>query len=136
MHNSVLLCLSKSLSYLSDLILHNKHTNAIYILELTVGFESNLKTNSERKLDKYRPLILSLSSSYQKVKFVNVSMSALSALDSSCDSLMELLKDLDFPEKLRKRVILKIMNIAILTKTYHQLIKFCRRRSTKQFLNA
>ena len=49
-----------------DLILHNKHTNAIYILELTVGFESNLKTISERKLNKYRPLVLSLSSSYQK----------------------------------------------------------------------
>ena len=30
-------------------------------------------------------------------------MSALGALDSSCDSLMELLEDLDFAEKLRKR---------------------------------
>ena len=43
----------------------------------------------------------------------NVSMSALGALDSSCDSLMELLEDLDFPEKLRKRLISKIMIIAI-----------------------
>ena len=106
-----------------DLILHNKHTNAIYILELTVGFESNLKTNSERKLNKYRPLVHSLSSSYQEVKFVNVSMSALGALDSSCDSLMELLEDLDFAEKLRKRLISKIMNIAIPC-TYYI---FCRR---------
>ena len=146
-HNSVLLCLSKSLSYLPDwsiyadlpsfsspslisgdtfrpdLILHNKHTNAIYILELTVGFESNLKTNSERKFNRYRPLVHSLSSSYQEVKFVNVSMSALGALDSSCDSLMELLEDLDFSEKLRKRLISKIMNIAIRC-TY---FIFCRR---------
>ena len=145
-HNSVLLCLSKSLSYLPDwsiyvdlplfpspslingdtfrpdLILHNKYTNAKYILELTVSFESNLKTKSERKLNKYRPLVLSLSSSYQKVKFVNVSMSALGFLDSSCDSLMELLEDLDFPEKLRKRLISKIMNIAIRC-TYYI---FCR----------
>ena len=145
--NSVLLCLSKSLSYLPDwsiyadlpsfpspslisrdtfrpnLMLHNKHTNDIYVLELTVGFESNLKTNSERKLNKYRPLVLSLFSSYQEVKFVNVSMSALDALDSSCDSLMELLEDLDFAEKLRKRLISKIMNIAI-RYTYYI---FCRR---------
>ena len=79
--------------------------------------------NSERKLNKYRPLDHSLSSSYQEVKFVNVSMSALGALDSSCDSLMEMLEDLDFAEKLRKRLISKIMNIAIRC-TY---FIFCRR---------
>ena len=103
-----------------DLILHNKHTNAIYILELTVGFESNL---SERKLNKYRPLVLSLSSSYQKVKFVNVSMSALGAIDSSRDSLTELLEDLDFHEKLYRCLIWKIMKIAIRCAYYI----FCRR---------
>ena len=136
-HNSVLLCLSKSLSYLPDssiyadlpsfpspnlisgetfrpdIILHNKHINAIYILELTVGFVSNLMINAERKLNKYRPLVLSLSSSYQKVKFLNVSMSALGVLKSTCDSLMELLEDLDCPEKLQRRLISKIMNIEI-----------------------
>ena len=57
--------------------------------------------NSEGKLDKYRPLVLSLSSSYQKVKFVTVSMSALGVLDSSCESILELLKDLDFPENFK-----------------------------------
>ena len=75
-----------------DLILHNKHTNDIYISELTVGFESNLRINIERKLNKYRPFVLSLSSSHQKAKFFNVSISTLGALDSSCDSLMELFK--------------------------------------------
>ena len=73
-HDSVLLCLSKSLSSLAewsmyadlpsfpspslirgdtsrpDLILHNKRSKFLYIVELTVGFESNLKANSERKL--------------------------------------------------------------------------------------
>ena len=81
--------------------------------KLAVGFENNLKTNSERKLNKYMALVLSLSSSYQKVKFVNVSISTLGALDSSWDSFMELLEDLDFPEKLCKRLMSKIMNIAI-----------------------
>ena len=50
-------------------------------------------------------------------------MSVLGALDSSCDSLMELLEDLDFAEKFRKRLISKIMNIAIRC-TYYI---FCRR---------
>ena len=30
----------------------------LYILELTVGFESNLRTNAERKAQKYRDLVL------------------------------------------------------------------------------
>ena len=68
-------------------------------------------------------IVHSLSSAYQEVKFINVSMSALGALDSSCDSLMELLEDLDFAEKLCKRLISKIMNIAIRC-TYYI---FCRR---------
>ena len=89
-HNSVLLCLSKSLSHLTDwsiyadlpsfpspcliagdsfrpdLILYNKHNNKIHILELTVGFESNLTVASDRKLSKYRPLLTSLSASYKE----------------------------------------------------------------------
>ena len=44
-----------------DLILYNKHNNKIHILELTVGFESNPKINSDWKLSKYRPLLTSLS---------------------------------------------------------------------------
>ena len=60
----------------------------IIIIFIVSGFDSNFKTNSERKLDRYRPLVLPLSSSYQKLKFVNVSMSTLGALDSSCDSLI------------------------------------------------
>ena len=50
-------------------------------------------------------------------------MSALGALDSSCDSLMELLEDLDFPEKLCKHLTSKIMNMVILCAYYI----FCRR---------
>ena len=60
-----------------------------YILEFTVGFECNLKINSERKLDKYKSLVLSLSSSYHKVKLIKISMSALGVLGISCDSLIE-----------------------------------------------
>ena len=108
-HDSVLLCLSKSLSHWTDwsfpspclitgdsfrpdLILHNKHNSKIHILELTVGFESNLKINSDRKLSKYRPLITLLSTSYQEINFINMSMSALGVLERSCDSLFKLLK--------------------------------------------
>ena len=133
-HDSVLLCLSKSFSYFPewsiyadlpsfltpslisgdtlrpDLILHNKHKNILYILELTVDFESNLKVHSDRKLNKYKSLVLSLSSSYNAVHFVNVSMSAIGVLDNSCHSLVKMMKDLDMSETLQRHIISKIMN--------------------------
>ena len=49
----------------------------LYILELTVGFETNLKINSDRKLKKYFPLISDQENNFDKVKFVNVSISSL-----------------------------------------------------------
>ena len=146
-HDSVLLCLAKSLSHLTewsiyadlpsfpspclitgdafrpDLILYNKHNNKLHILELTVGFESNLKINSDRKLSKYRPLLTSLSTSYQEINFINMSMSALGVLESSCDSLFKLLKSLDLPEMHQKRLVSKTIAIAIRS-TYYI---FCRR---------
>ena len=49
----------------------------IYILELTVGFESNLLTNATRKRQKYQDLINEQLKNYEKVKFVNLSISSL-----------------------------------------------------------
>ena len=46
-----------------------------YILELTVGFETSLKINSDRKLKKYLRLISDQENNFDKVKFVNVSIS-------------------------------------------------------------
>ena len=49
----------------------------LYILELTVGFETNLKINSDRKLKKYFTLISDQENNFDKVKFVNVSIRSL-----------------------------------------------------------
>jgi len=49
----------------------------LYILELTVGFESNIRTNAKRKAQKYRDLVLQQSNKYTDVKFINLSMSVL-----------------------------------------------------------
>jgi len=99
-HNSVLLHLANSLSSLKntslfadlpsfpspslvtgdslrpDLVLILNYTS-VYMLELTVGFESNITVNSDRKLAKYCPLFNSLRTNYTSIKFVNFSMSAL-----------------------------------------------------------
>ena len=89
-HNSVLLQISRTLSLLQDsslyvdlpsfpspslvtgdslrpdlvLVLNN---TTVYLLELTVGFETNITISSERKSDKYRPLILALQEKFYDV---------------------------------------------------------------------
>ena len=53
---------------------------------------------------------------------MNMSMSALGVLESSCDALFNLLKSIDIPEKHQKRLVSKVMAIAIHS-TYYI---FCR----------
>ena len=88
-------CLITGDSFRPDLLLltDNKILN---ILELTVGFETNIQNNSDRKNAKYSSLINDLSPSYSKVVFVNLSMGAIGVMGSSCNSLLSLLHELHF----------------------------------------
>ena len=121
-HNSVLLYLAKTLKLLSkcslyadlpsflspsiitgdflrpDLVLVTD--TSLYILELTVGFESNLQINSDRKKAKYHSLISDLTPT-------------LGLLGKSSDSLLLFLEDLKFDKPSSKYIIKKIMNISI-----------------------
>ena len=90
----------------------------LYILELTVGFETNIQNNSDRKAAKYSSLINDLSLSYSKVVFVNLSIGAIGVMGSSCNSLLSLLQKLHFDKKITKRIIMKAMNISIRSSYY------------------
>ena len=59
------------------------------------------------------PLLQDLSSSYNKVIFINVPMGALGVMGSSCDSFLSLLQDLSFDKVTQRRIITKTVNIAI-----------------------
>ena len=59
-------------------------SKCLYVLELTVGFESNLNNNAVRKKEKYLNLINEMSRNYRCVKFVNLSMSSLGVLSDEC----------------------------------------------------
>ena len=76
-----------------------------------------------RKATKYSSLINDLSLSYSKVQFVNLSMSAIGAMRSSCISLLSLLNDLHFDKTIQKRIIMKTMSISLRSSYY----TFCRR---------
>ena len=101
----------------------------MYLLELTVGFESNIKVNSERKAAKYHPLFTNLRTEYTNINFVNLSMSALGIYGTSSDTFLQMLKDLNFNQNLTHQIIMKASNIAIRC-TYYI---YCRRN--KQWSN-
>jgi len=104
-------------------------SNCFYVLELTVGYESNLYSNSIRKEKKYRQLMLELRSQYKEVRFVNLSMGALGVVSNSSSSFLDMMKDLDFDENTRKFITRRLMAISIRA-TYYI---FCRRN--KDWLN-
>lgn len=95
----------------------------IYILELTVGFESNLLTNATRKRQKYLELINEQHKNYEKVKFINLSISSLGVFNQSSIDFIEMLKDLKFDERCRKYYTQKMMNTCIRASYYI----FCKR---------
>ena len=105
-----------------DLLLLAKD-KLLYILELTIGFETNIQNNSNRKAVKYSSLLSELSPSYSKVTFVNLSMGAIGTMGSSCTSFFSLLNELSFDKTIQKRVIMKAMTSSI--KSSHFI--FCQR---------
>ena len=94
----------------------------LYILELTVGFETNLKTNTDRKRDKYLPLVADQKKKFNQVKFINVSISSIGVFAESTKSLFHMLHDLKYHEQRMKYVKKKIIATCIRTSYI-----FCRR---------
>ena len=89
------------------------NNTTVYLLELTVSFESNIKVNSERKAAKYHPLLTNLRTEYTNINFVNLSMSALGIYGTSSDTFLQMLKDLNFNQNLTHHIIMKTSKIAI-----------------------
>ena len=87
-----------------DLLLQTSN-ECLYIVELTVGFESNLQKNSERKEGKYAQLIREQSEHFKSVKVVNISMSCLGVFAKECSTFMEILNDLGFEHSYKKYCI-------------------------------
>ena len=97
--------------------------NKIYILVLTVGFETNLQVNAERKRAKYQSLIETLKSKYTDVKFVNLSISSLGIFGLCCTFFVEICDVLAVDMGHQRYLISKLSDTIIRT-TY---FIFCRR---------
>ena len=97
------------------LVLPNK---CLYILELTVGFESNIRKNSHRKLTKYHDVIRHQERLFTEVKYVSLCVSILGVFDQLSLSFLDMLKDLNYDSSTRNYIIRKITTIAIRTTYY------------------
>jgi hypothetical protein len=82
-------------TYRPNLLLSTS-TGILYIVELTVGFESNLQKNVERKKSKYKELIREQNEHFNSVKFVNLSTSSLGVFSKEYSTFIEMLNDFGF----------------------------------------
>ena len=82
-------------------------SKCLYVLELTVGFESNLNENVMRKKEKYVNFIKEMSRNYRCGKFVNLSMSSLGVFSDECSTFLDMMNDIGIDKKQRYYIIKK-----------------------------
>ena len=110
-------------SYRSGLLISNN--NCLYVLELSVGFESNLKNNIIRKKGKYKEINNTLRNKFKKVEFINLLISALRVFAKESFAFQSMLSSLGFEDVVQKFTIRRIINITIRS-TYYILC--CRNK--------
>ena len=102
----------------------------LYILELTVGFETNISKNAERKEQKYADLIENLQgrreqNKYEKVLFVNLSLGALGIIGKESHNLKTMLQELGLSKSEEDYIVKKLINVCIRCKYF----LFCKKDS-------
>ena len=109
--------------YRPDLLLTSSNNSLLYLVELTVGYESNLESNIRRKNIKYKELVKQQRKYFKSVKFVNISISSLGVFAKESSTFLKMLDDIGFDDKYKRYCIRRMMAIAIRTSYYI----FCRR---------
>ena len=95
----------------------------LYILELTVGFETNLLTNAVRKAKKYEGLIRLQQHQFDIVKFISLSISTLGLFSLQSNDFLIMLKEIGFEDKHINYITRTLTGITIRS-TYYV---FCKR---------
>ena len=90
-------------------------SKCLWNLELTLGFESNLKNNEVRKKGKYMNFVKDVGSNFRCVKFVDLSMSSLSVFFNECSTFLEMMNHIGIDKKQQHYIIEKMINLAIST---------------------
>ena len=101
-----------------DLLLASPNKSLLYVVELTVGYESNLHKNIVRKKNKYEELIRQQRQYYNEVKFINISLSSLGVFAKECDTFLGMLDNFGFNDAHKLYCVRNMMKIAIRTSYY------------------
>ena len=78
-----------------------------------MGFESNVKSNSLRKIRKCLELVETFSRKYDAAKFVNVSMETLGMFETSYDTFVAMLNEAGTTQSQKDYVLKYMTNISI-----------------------
>ena len=92
------------------------------VLELTVGFETNLKKNSDRKQKHYADLITRLGNNYD-VKYFDLSMGGIGVIGNESKGVKTMFEKLGLKKEESDYLIRKMINVC-LRSTYYI---FCQR---------
>ena len=95
-----------------------KRNNDLWILELSVGFETNLEKNRNAKNLGYNIMVQCLKTTYRKVKFINLSLGAIGVYSKSYGTFSDLLSDLEVDKAHSSYVLSKILDFCIQTTYY------------------
>ena len=87
----------------------------LYIIEVTVGFETNLANNAHRKELKYRSLVTDLGNDYHSIEFINIRLSCLgiSGQSSESESFLKMCTKLNSDNRHLQFTLSKLSTIAI-----------------------
>ena len=107
--------------YRPDLVIVDNSN--LLVLELTVGYETNLESNFKRKDEKYKTLFNDLRKTYRQVNYVNLSMGSIGTIYKQSKTIKDVFKNLGIDENEFNHMLKKIIEIAIRC-TYYV---FCRR---------
>ena len=94
----------------------------MFIMELTIGFETNMSKNADRKQRHYLDLIENINPG-GKVRFLNLSMGASGVLCNQSTKIIEWLQEVGLTEREALYTLKKIMNVCLRC-TY---FLFCKR---------
>ena len=100
-----------------DLLLE-VHNKCLYILELTIGYETNFTSNIACIDRKYQDLIRTLKYQHNNAKFINLSVSTLGVLSSHSTDFITMLREHSIDDRHLTYIQRKLSTIAIRSTYY------------------
>jgi len=103
-------------------ILLTVSSKCLYILELTVGFETNLLNNAIYKTNKNEDLVRHRKHQYDSDKFISLSISTLGLFSLHSTDFLNMLKEIGFDNK-HMSYIIRMLTIIAIWMTYYVFSK-------------